>query len=278
MGYWNLPPTLDGYGGHPVVAYAETGGRVHLDDRNLAPLTVDGGDLDRARARVGSYQNAMLVVRTADTVIDGGRLAAAVRAGLESAVEHLASDSESFGPPAWAKWSRLLVDPKNAKAWPRVYAGGNGLLGALLSVWEGVEPTGMGGGNLRAEFAEFLELGGDLAGASGLAAEAGRWRDIAAMWHDLAEAAAPVDVEVIARARELTATVTGTVAEGDDGAEERAAAAAELWTRREAHTAAPPFDDDRKAAVFDRMSGALAAIAAAEIAAVERLAGLVRAT
>ena len=63
IGYWQLP-AFDGLGGHPVIAYAERDGRIHLDDRTLAPLTVAGEDVDRARARVGSYRNAMLAVRT----------------------------------------------------------------------------------------------------------------------------------------------------------------------------------------------------------------------
>src|SRR5215203_2478964 len=68
IGYWQLP-AFDGLGGHPVIAYAERDGRIHLDDRTLAPLTVAGEDVDRARARVGSYRNAMLAVRTRDTAI-----------------------------------------------------------------------------------------------------------------------------------------------------------------------------------------------------------------
>ena len=86
IGYWQLPAWLDGHGGHPVIAYAERDGRIHLDDRNLAPLTVAGEDLDRARARVGSYQNAMLAVRTRDSAIPSDRLRAAVRSGLEDMV------------------------------------------------------------------------------------------------------------------------------------------------------------------------------------------------
>ena len=69
IGYWQLPAWLDGHGGHPVIAYAERDGRIHLDDRTLAPLTVAGEDVDRARARVGSYRNAMLAVRTRDCAI-----------------------------------------------------------------------------------------------------------------------------------------------------------------------------------------------------------------
>lgn len=89
-----------------VVAYAESDSRVHLDDRNVAPLTVDGAVLDHSRAQVGSYQNAMFVVRTADAVIDGARLESAVSAGLAEAVAHLSSTSDSFSLPAWRKWAR----------------------------------------------------------------------------------------------------------------------------------------------------------------------------
>ena len=275
IGYWHLPASFDGRGGHGVVAYAETEGRVHLDDRNLAPLTVGGADLDRARARIGSYQNAMLVVRTADATIDGERLRSAVRAGITATVEHLSSPSDSFSLPAWLKWSRLLVDTRNAKAWPKVFADGRELLGALLSVWDEIEPAGMAGGNLRDEFAEFLELAGDILGSQALAAEATRWREVAVQWHELAEAAAPADLAPIARARELTAAVTGAVAEGDVGAAERATAAADLWELRKAYAAEPPGGTERAPEIFAQMSECLAGIAAAETAAVAQLAGLV---
>jgi hypothetical protein len=81
IGYWQLP-AFDGLGGHPVIAYAERDGRIHLDDRTLAPLTVAGEDVDQARARVGSYRNAMLAVRTRDTAIPEERLRTAVLSGL----------------------------------------------------------------------------------------------------------------------------------------------------------------------------------------------------
>jgi hypothetical protein len=150
IGYWQLPAWLDGHGGHPVIAYAERDGRIHLDDRTLAPLTVAGEDVDRAQARVVSYRNPMVAVRTRDCSIPDDRLQAAVRAGLEDMVGILGGRSDSFSVPAWRKWARMLVASGPAKAWPRVFADGAGLFGALLSVWEGVEPAGMTGGNLRA--------------------------------------------------------------------------------------------------------------------------------
>ncbi|MFW3171055.1 BtrH N-terminal domain-containing protein [Geodermatophilus sp. CPCC 206100] len=278
LGYWHLPAFLDGGGGHPVVAYASSGtgpgARVHVDDRTLAPLTVPAADLDRARARVGSYRNAMLLVSASGTVVPADRLRAAVRAGLEAMVDQLGGSSTSFALPAWRKWSRLLVDPRAAKGWPSVFADRRGLLRALASVWEGVEPAGMTGGHLRALFADGLEQAAAVLDRPDLAAEAPRWRGIADRWHALAEAALPDDVPAIARLRELTAAVAGAVAEGDAGAAERAAAAEELWRLRAEHADAPPLDEARVAAVLTDMSGHLAAICDAEAAAVTRLGGL----
>ncbi|MET0863462.1 MAG: BtrH N-terminal domain-containing protein, partial [Nakamurella sp.] len=157
LGYWNLPPFLDGHGGHPVVAYAVSNGRVHVDDRTLAPLTVRVADVDRARARVGSYKNAMLVVRSRDITVPADRLRAAVRAGLMDTVDQLGGPSTSFALPAWRKWSKLLVDPRAGKGWRTVFADGHGLLRALAGVWEAVEPAGMTGGHLRRVFADGLD-------------------------------------------------------------------------------------------------------------------------
>jgi hypothetical protein len=271
VGYWNLPPFLDGQGGHPVVAYAATGDRVHVDDRTLAPLTVPAVDLDRARARVGSYRNTMLVVRTKDAAVPADRLRSAVRAGLEAGVDQLRGTSTSFALPAWRKWSRLLVDPRATKGWPTVFADRRGLLRALASVWEGIEPAGMDGGHLRGLFADGLEQAAVVLDEPRLAAEAPNWREIADCWHTLAETALPDDVQAIARLRTLTATVTGAVAEGDAGAAERAAAAEQLWRLRAEHMDTPPLDDEHLAAVLAGMSEHLSAIHNAETAAVTRL-------
>ena len=278
LGYWHLPAWLDGHGGHPVIAYAEQDGRIHLDDRNLAPLTVAGDDLDRARARVGSYRNTTLAVRTRDTAISGDRLRTAVRSGLEDMVDYLGGRSDSFAVPAWRKWSRMLVASGPAKAWPRVFADGAGLFGALLSVWEGVEPAGMTGGNLRREFATGLTEAAALLDEPGLGDEAARWVEIAELWHALAEAAVPTSVSACARARELTAEVTGAVAEGDAGRTGRAAAARELWTLRDRYAAEPPLSAEETTAVLATMSGILQEIYDAELGAVQRLGAVLAAS
>ena len=279
VGYWSLPAFLDGHGGHPVVAYArsdtDAGTRVHVDDRTLAPLTVPVADFDRARARVGSFRNTMLVVRSSDTVVPEDRLRAAVLAGLRGTVDYLGGTSATFALPTWRKWSRLLVDARAAKGWPTVFADRRGLLRALASVWEAVEPAGMAGGHLRGLFADGLDEAAAVLDEPALIAEAQTWRRIADRWHALAEIALPADVPTMARLRELTATVTGAVAEGDAGAEDRATAAAELWRLQADHAGAPPLDDERLGSILSAMSEQLAAIHDAESAAVTRLGGLV---
>ena len=275
IGYWQLPGWLDGHGGHPVIAYAEQDGRMHLDDRSLAPLTVAGDDVDGARARVGSYRNTMLAVRTRDCVIPDDRLREAVRSGLEDMVGYLGGRSDSFAVPAWRKWARMLVASGPAKAWSRVFADGAGLFGALLSVWEGVEPAGMTGGNLRREFAAGLIEAAAVLDQPRLGHEAARWVEIANLWHTLAETAVPTAVPACARARELTAAVTGAVAEGDAGRTDRAAAAEELWALRDRYAAEPPLGADELTAVLAGMSGILGEIYEAEKAAVQRLGTLV---
>jgi hypothetical protein len=179
--------------------------------------------------------------------------------------------STSFALPAWRKWSRLLVDPRAAKAWPTVFADRRGLLRALASVWEGIEPAGMAGGHLRGLFADGLDQAAVVLDEPLLAAEAPRWREIADCWHALAETALPDDVQAIARLRTLTATVTGAVAEGDAGATKRAAAAEQLWRLRAEHADKPPLDEEHLVAVLAGMSRRLTAIHDAEAAAVTRL-------
>ena len=72
-------------------------------------------------------------------------------------------------------------------------------------------------------------------------------------------------------AAELTATITGAVAEGDAGAEERAAAAEELWRVAGRARRRAPAGARSAPGVLAGMSGQLAEIHDAEAAAVTRL-------
>jgi Butirosin biosynthesis protein H, N-terminal/Domain of unknown function (DUF4872) len=228
IGSWHLPPELEGHGGYPVVVYAEADGRVHVDDRGLAPLTVDRATLDAARGRVGSYKHRLCVIAPDRAELPADLLRAAVRAGLADAAEHLAATSDSFGLPAWRKWARMMTAPRGAKAWPQVFASGRGLMGALLSTYEGIQPVGLYGGHLRGLYADFLDEAADLLAEPRLTDAAAAWRAAADTWQSLADVVLPAG-----RLRELLTDVhAAVVEEGDAGAATAAAAAAELWELR----------------------------------------------
>ena len=82
----------------------------------------------------------------------------------------------------------------------------------------------------------------------------------------------PTSVPAYARARELTAAVTGAVAgRGTLGDADRVAAAEELWALRDHYAAEPPLGAEEITATFATMSGILGEIYDAEKAAVQRL-------
>ncbi|MET8002080.1 BtrH N-terminal domain-containing protein [Nonomuraea glycinis] len=271
LGYWGLPATLDGHGGHPVVAYRRDESGVYLDDRGHATIRVPQDRLDAARARVGTYKNVTHVL--GEAVLGEAALASAAREGLRDCAEHLSSASESFSLRAWRKWARMLTDTRHAKGWPNVFSDGRSLAGALLSIWEGAEPVGMEGGNQRDLFADGLDEAAVLLAEPGLAAVAGEFRQVHALWHDLAEAALPADVPEFARIRDLTAAIKQSVMEeGSAGVEQSARTAATLWQVRAAADESFPGGD--ATALLTDLGKRVNAIYEAERSAIARLATL----
>jgi hypothetical protein len=272
LGYWQLPATLDGHGGDPVVIYGRRGDAMYIDDRNEAPLTVDAETLQRARARVGSYKNTLVRPTPEPGPLDPEVLRTAIAAGIADCVEHLRSTSTSFSLPVWRKWARMMTDTRNAKGWPSVFADGRGLVGALLSVWEGTSSAGMTGGHLRGLYAEFLvEAGGHLGGTFAGAVEA--LQESSRLWTQLGDTAVDPAVDEYLPLRELTATIRESIAaDGDEGRAEAAEAGAELWKRRTELDAHCPLDGAAISAVFGRMGELLERIFTVETAAIEDLA------
>jgi hypothetical protein len=260
IGYWHLPAEFEGHGGYPVVVYAIEGDSVHVDDRTLAPRLVPRSVLEAARGRVASYKNRLCVIVPSSGELPVALLRDAARAGLADAAEHLGSSSDSFGLPAWRKWSRMMTSDA-AKAWPRVFASGRGLASALLATYEGIQPVGSYGGHLRGLYADFLDEAAGLLEDPALSSAADAWRSAGALWHSLAELALPVDG--FGRVRELLAEVHSTVVEGGDAS----AAAAELWELRRALDASPPVD---QGSLFPAMGALLEEIYQAERSAYER--------
>jgi Domain of unknown function (DUF4872)/Butirosin biosynthesis protein H, N-terminal len=269
-GWWHLPARHAGRDGYPVVAYADEGDRVLVDDRTLAPLSMSRDALAAARGRIPSFKHRLIVPEPGGAPGEA-TLRAAAAAGLREQVEHLSRRSDSFSLPAWRKWARLLTDTRNAKSWPNVFARKPGLVEALLATYEGIEPLGTHGGHLRGLYADFLADAAELLGAPSLRDRAEEWRAIAALWHALADAALPLDVPAFAALREALAGVyEPIVAEGDAGREESARAAEQLWALR-ARLDDPPLEPAAVDALLADLAGRLGEIFAAETEAVAAL-------
>jgi hypothetical protein len=269
LGTWGQPDELSGYGGYPVVVCGRTAdGSYLVDDRGQAPLVVAPETMAAARGRVGSYKHRLIRLkpevgpRTADALRD------AIGAGLRDQVEHMASSSDSFSLPAWRKWSRLMTDGKNAKAWPRVFSGGRGLFGALVSIVEGVDgDVGAYGGHLRELYAQFLDEAAAALDQPSLGEAAARWRAAADRWEDLADAAVPPDLDGALEAVAAAEALHEAVMAGEPGRASAATAASTLWETRSRYADAFPLPADRIDEVLADLSGRLAEIHATEVEA-----------
>jgi hypothetical protein len=187
--------------------------------------------------------------------IGGGRLVEAAKAALADQVEHLSAGSDSFSLPAWRKWARMLVDPRNSKAWPNAFEGQIGLFGSLLTLYESIESSGYNGGSLRDLYAAFLDEAAELLGLPALRAIADGYRELGGAWSRLAETAAPRDREPFALARHLIDSLHEHVLE--EGNAGRAAArktAEEIWRLRAEMQYVAPYDRNEFTALLQELS------------------------
>jgi hypothetical protein len=270
MGTWGLPDSLSGHSGYPVVVTGRTAdGGYLVDDRGAAPLVVSEAAMSAARARIGSWKHRLLHLRP-DGPLTEARLRAAIEAGLADQVAHLSTGSDSFGLPAWRKWARMMTDTRNAKAWPRVFADGNGLFAALLSIVELVD-GGIGpyGGHLRELQGAFLDEAAAILDRPALRTAADAWRAAGDLWEDLADAAVPADLEGAAAAVEADEALHDAVMAGEPGRAAAREAAAVVWATRDRYAGSFPLPASRIQELFADLGRRLEAIHAAEVAAVE---------
>jgi hypothetical protein len=269
LGTWGQPDELSGYGGYPVVVFGRTAdGSYLVDDRGQAPLVVASGTMAAARGRVGSYKHRLIRLQPETATVPADALRDGIRAGLRDQVEHLASSSDSFSLPAWRKWSRLMTDGKNAKAWPRVFAGGRGLFGALVSIVEGVDgDVGAYGGHLRELYAQFLDEAAVALDQPPLGEAATRWRAAADRWEDLADAAVPPDLDGTLEAVAAAEALHEAVMAGEPGRAAAASAASTLWETRSRYADAFPLPADRIDELFADLGNRLAEIHTTEVEA-----------
>jgi hypothetical protein len=228
-------------------------------------LTIGADDLAAARSRIPSYKNRLVVADPAASELDEVQLVAGVRAGVEEQLAHLSEKSTSFSLPAFDKWARMLTDNKNAKSWSKVFADGDGLVDALVSVCEQVEDRGQFGGSLRGLYSEFLNYAGRLldidlsepAGEYEVAAE--RWREIVAVCRS---------VPVVDEASRLSRMRRDAVQQGDIGDEAARQAARQMAGVLDSSDTIGP---DEMTDLFSDLADAVQAAAGAERDALELL-------
>jgi hypothetical protein len=270
IGTWGQPAELFGYSGYPVLVTGRTDGGYLVDDRGAEPLRVDAEVLAAARARIGSFKHRLVEIRPTAGPLAADRLREALLAGLEDQVDHLRSRSDSFSLPAWRKWSRLLTDQRNAKAWPRVFASGHGLFGVLLSIIEEVDGrVGTNGGHLRELYAAGLRETAVILDRPDLLDAASAWEASADLWEDFADAAMPAELDGAAAAVEADEELHDAVMEGEPGRARASAAASRVWAARRRYAREFPLPEESIAHLFAGLGERLAAIHSAELLAVE---------
>jgi len=273
IGTWGQPAELFGYAGYPVLVTARTDDGYLVDDRGTEPFLVDAEVVAASRARIGSFKHRLVEIRPTPRSVPEDRLREALETGLGFQVDHLRSPSDSFSLPAWRKWSRLLTDTRNAKAWPRVFSTGHGLFVALLSIIEEVDGgVGANGGHLRDLYAAGLRESAAILDRPGLLEAASAWEASADLWENLADAAMPSDLEGAAEAVEADEALHDAVMEGEPGRARASAAAATVWAARRRYASEFPIPEDLVADLFADLAQRLTAIHQAEVTAVEAMA------
>jgi hypothetical protein len=200
-----------------------------------------------------------------------------MQAGLVDQVDHLRSGSDSFSLPAWRKWARMMTDERNAKAWPRVFADGQGLFGALLGMVEAVDANvSPWGGHLRDLYATTLDEAAVALDRPALADAADAWRRAADAWDELADSAVPSDLDGADRAVEAAETVRSAVNDGEAGRTRVAAAADTAWVIRARYADSFPLPADRIDEILRGLGDQLTGIHQVELDAVDATARAIR--
>jgi hypothetical protein len=159
-----------------------------LWDLAPAPIPVTWAELAEARAGVRSARRRLVVAEPPDGPVD---LAGAAAAGIaDTWPGMLEPPMRNFGVPGLAKWAELLTAGRDPKGWPRMLDAPGRQFQLLTWLYDWVETAGTGGGFFRAMYAEFLEQAAGPLERPELAGLAGDYRELAAAWTALAEAAA----------------------------------------------------------------------------------------
>lgn len=267
--YFHLRPMYNGCFGHYVSVYGLDNDTVYVDDRAQTPVTVDSESFANARARIGSYKNKLLTLQT-DTPNDD--LPAAIMAGLQDCVAYMSSRSQTFAPPTYRKWARLMTDNKNKKGWPVVFKDKTGLFSTLRSLHEGIKLFGTKGGGLRLLYADFLHEAATVLPNPALKETAVQYQTLGKQWMAFADSVLSDEIAPLAETKRLLSQKYALFLEhGNTKEAELAQINAQLSNMEEELNPNFPSNNDEMQALFAQMQTDLTAIYEAETAALDSL-------
>jgi hypothetical protein len=263
-----VPAELRGMTPQDVMVELSDGEPV-LWDLAPAPIPITWAELAEARAGVRSVKHRLVVAEAPAGPVD---LAGAAAAGIADALAGMVDPPmRNFGLPGLAKWAELLTDTRDAKGWPRLLAAPGRQFQLLTWLFDWVETSGTGGGFFRGMYAEFLEEAAGPLDRPELAELAGDYRELAAAWTELAQAALAADGP-LARAADLLAGRRRLLEErGGQAAAELAAIQAELLGLARQAADPQPLDDTALPALLAEIRRRVLQLAEREEAAVTAL-------
>jgi hypothetical protein len=204
---YNALPDLQFPGMMPIVVYGyeDAANTVDISDRARVPLTSTVNELAEARAAQGSLKNRVLTFYPPAGLEN---LPEAVEESIRACVKINTEAPEkgprgNFGLAALRKWADLMVDARDKKGWPRVFAPGVNMYLGLLWAYKLIEHWGTGGSGSRPMYADFLDEAAVLLNKPALNEVAAQFRESGEFWSNLAGALLPDNVPLLKETRDL---------------------------------------------------------------------------
>lgn len=172
-----------------------------IADGSQEPILISAADLRAARGKVKKDRFKMAVLEAPDP----SRIPEGLIKGMETcAALYLdkppAGSQSNFGAAGLRHWAKMLVDVKNAKGWPRLFAPGPRLTHVLAGgiwqpgVWDWINTWGTADCADRGTYAVFLREAAAWTGLSALGEVADMVEECAPLWGALGDAALPNDI------------------------------------------------------------------------------------
>lgn len=269
--YTDIMPE-DGILPQPIIVYGYDRW-VHIADRASIPLKINRKQLAQARQALLDERHRMMSLAPPDE----GRLALAVRIGIESCIANFVDEPTQkglqgkFGLDAYRRWARLLIE-SHERSWQQHYASGHALYSMLSSAYESINHYGTGGHGSRAEFADFLEEAAPILDNADLRDVAQMWRDALPLWRKLNNCLLPDEIEPFADTRSLLDELhTSFLEEGNESLKKRQRIRQKLDKLAEDIDSNFPLNEAQSAQLREQLHSAILAIHDAESAAIEAL-------